>query len=42
VQVRRTFLAQYSAEPTVSEDRSEVWELAEPFLYNGRRVEAIA
>ncbi len=41
-QVRRIYLAQYSAEPVMSEDGSEVWELAEPFLDNGRRVEAIA
>jgi hypothetical protein len=36
--MRRVYLAQYSAEPILSEDRSQPRHLAEPFLVDGQRV----
>ena len=36
--VRRAFLAQYSAEPILTEDGSKPWHSADPFLDDGRRV----
>jgi hypothetical protein len=36
--MRRVYLAQYSAEPILSEDRSRPRHLAEPFLVDGQRV----
>jgi ectoine hydroxylase-related dioxygenase (phytanoyl-CoA dioxygenase family) len=39
---RRVYLAQYSAEPIMTEDGSRVRHLAEPFLKGGRRVRTIA
>jgi ectoine hydroxylase-related dioxygenase (phytanoyl-CoA dioxygenase family) len=36
--VRRVYVAQYSAEPILSEDRSQPLRLAEPLLVEGKRV----
>ena len=36
--VRRVYVAQYSAEPILSEDDSQPWSLAEPLLVEGKRV----
>jgi len=36
--IRRIYLAQYSAEPILNEDRSEPRHLAEPLLVAGERV----
>ena len=36
--MRRAFLAQYSAEPILTEDGSGPWHSADPFLTDGRRV----
>jgi len=38
--MRRAFLAQYSAEPILTEDGSRPWHSADPFLKDGRRVPA--
>ena len=35
---RRVFLSQYSSEPITNREGTELWQLAEPFLENGRRV----
>ena len=35
---RRSYLAQYSAEPIMNRDASELWGRAEPILQNGERV----
>lgn len=37
---RRCYLAQYSAEPIMNRDGSELWNRAEPILRNGERVRA--
>jgi len=39
---RRSYLAQYSAEPILSKDGSKVWRRAEPILRGGQRVAATA
>jgi len=36
---RRSYLAQYSAEPIMNRDGAELWGRAEPILQNGERVE---
>ena len=36
---RRCYLAQYSAEPIMNRDGSELWGRAEPILQNGQRVQ---
>jgi len=36
--VRRVYVAQYSAEPILSEDGSQALRLAEPLLLEGKRV----
>jgi len=36
--VRRVYVAQYSAEPILSEDGSQPLRLAEPLLVEGKRV----
>jgi len=37
-QYRRSYLAQYSAEPIMSKDGARLWQRAEPVLQNGQRV----
>jgi len=37
-QMRRSYLAQYSAEPILSKDGSEIWAQAVPVLQEGKRV----
>ncbi len=39
-QYRRSYLAQYSAEPIMSKDGARLWQRAEPVLQNGQRVTA--
>lgn len=36
--MRRSYLAQYSAEPIMTKDRSRIWAQAVPFLRNGKRI----
>ena len=38
--MRRIYLPQYSAEPIMNADGSELWNLAEPFIVGGERVNA--
>ncbi len=35
---RRSYLAQYSAEPIMNKDRTALWRRAEPLLKNGQRI----
>jgi hypothetical protein len=37
---RRSYLAQYSAEPIMNKDSSALWQRAEPVLVDGQRVSA--
>ncbi len=37
--MRRSYLAQYSAEPIMDKDQTKLWNQAVPLLQNGRRVE---
>ncbi len=37
-QIRRAYIAQYSAEPILTEDGTKPLQLAEPFILNGQRV----
>lgn len=40
--IRRTYLAQYSAEPIMNEDGTKLWGNAVPFLKDGERVDEFA